>query len=355
VSSLLSLSHALAQAGTTEEIANRLSVAVPEVVDCDRMAVWLWDESKERLTSLSVWGREPDQAEYLLGVTITPEDTPYLIRMANEPKPMFFDESTADPYLCRLMAALGASVFAVIPIVVRDLFLGALSVSVTDRPERLRADGELLDLLTGVAGLAAPAIQNGRLVDQLRHRADHDGLTGLLNRVGFRQHIDAILTDTRLEEERVGMLFVDLNDFKRVNDVYGHETGDELLIQVATRLAAITRGSDEVARLGGDEFAIILANIDRADQVRAAELRARAAFLEPFLLGEISVAMSASVGGGIWPDDGLAVNELLMYADAAMYRDKVARRRSAHAPNEPAGGIDGERRTAPAVIVGGSV
>ncbi len=250
--------------------------------------------------------------------------------MASEPQPVFFDESTEDPYLCRLMAALGASVLAVIPIAVRDVFLGVLSVSVTERPERLRAHDELLDRLTGVAALAAPAIQNGRLVDQLRHRANHDGLTGLLNRVGFRQHIDGVLNDTRPVEERVGLLFVDLNDFKTVNDVYGHEAGDELLSQAAVRLAAISRGSDEVARLGGDEFAIILADVHRDDQVRAAEQRVRTAFLEPFLLGEISVSMSASVGGGVWPEDGPTVKELVTYADAAMYRDKAELRRSAH-------------------------
>ncbi len=326
VSSLLSLSHALAQAGTSEEIAERLAVAVPEVVDCDRMAVWVWDDSEERLTSLSVWGREPDQAGYLLGLTITAEDTPYLSRMASEPQPMFFDESTADPYLCRLMAALEASVLAVIPIAVRDVFLGALSVSVTERPERLRADDELLDRLTGVAGLAAPAIQNGRLVDQLRHRANHDGLTGLLNPVGFRQNIDAVLDNVGPGHGWVGLLFIDLNDFKRVNDVYGHEAGDELLSQAAVRLAAISRGSDEVARLGGDEFAIILADVHRDDQVRAAEQRVRTAFLEPFLLGGISVSMSASVGGVVWPADGDTVTELVKRADAAMYRDKANRR-----------------------------
>jgi diguanylate cyclase (GGDEF)-like protein len=337
VSSLLSLSHALAQAGTSEEIADRLSVAVPEVVDCDRMAVWLWDEREERLTSLSVWGRKPEQAAYLLGFTIGAEDTPYLGRMASEPQPVFFDESTADPYLCRLMAALDASVLAVIPIVVRDVFLGALSVSVTDRPERLRADSELLDRLTGVAALAAPAIQNGRLVDQLRHRANHDGLTGLLNPIGFRQNIGVVLDNVGPGHEHVGLLFIDLNDFKQVNDVYGHEAGDKLLSQVAGRLAAISRGSDEVARLGGDEFAITLADVHRDDQVRAAEQRVRTAFIEPFLLGEISVSMSASVGGVVWPVDGDTVAELVKRADAAMYRDKANLRDAAQARAEPRG------------------
>jgi diguanylate cyclase (GGDEF)-like protein len=323
VSSLHSLSHALAQAGTSEEIAERLSVAVPEVVDCDRMAVWLWDDDDERLTSLSVWGRKREQAAYLLGLTIAAEDTPYLSRMAVEPQPVFFDESTEDPYLCRLMTMLEASVLAVIPIVVRDVFLGALSVSVTDRPERLRPDSELVDRLTGVAALAAPAIQNGRLVDKLRHNANHDGLTGLLNPVGFRQHIGVVLDNVGPGRERVGLLFIDLNDFKAVNDVYGHEAGDELLSQAAGRMAAISRGSDQVARLGGDEFAIILADVHRDDQVRAAEQRVRAAFLEPFMLGKISVSMSASVGGVVWPADGDTVNELVKRADAAMYKDKA--------------------------------
>ena len=328
VSSLLSLSHALAQAGTSEEIAERLAVAVPEVVDCDRMAVWLWDENEERLTSLSVWGRKPEQATFLLGLTISAEDTPYLARMAVEPQPVFFDETTEDPFLCRLMATQDASVLAVVPIVARDVFLGALSVSVTDRPERLRPDGELTDRLTGVAALAAPAIQNGRLVDTLRHNASHDGLTGLLNLVGFRQRIDAALASARPGYEQVGLLFVDLNDFKAVNDLYGHEAGDELLRQAAERLRATGRGDDEVARLGGDEFAIVLADVHRDDQVRAAEGRVRTAFAEPFFLGDFATSITASVGGVVWPEDGRTVNELVRRADAAMYRDKAKLRRA---------------------------
>jgi diguanylate cyclase (GGDEF)-like protein len=327
VSSLLSLSHALAQAGTSQEVADRLAVAVPEVVDCDRMAVWLWDDREEHLTSLSVWGRKPEQVAYLLGLTISLADTPHLSHMATEPRPVFFDESTEDPYLCRLMAAMEASVLAVVPIVARDAFLGVLSVSVTDRPQRLRPGGELMERLTGVAALAAPAIQNGRLVDKLRHNASHDGLTGLLNLVGFRQHIDELLASARPGNERVGLLFVDLNDFKQVNDLYGHEAGDELLRHAAERLSATGRGNDEIARLGGDEFAIILADVHRDDQVRAAERRVRAAFAEPFLLGDIAASISASVGGVVWPDDGQTVNELVRRADAAMYRDKADYRR----------------------------
>ncbi len=149
-----------------------------------------------------------------------------------------------------------------------------------------------------------------------------------MNLVGFRQHIDRALSDVRPEHEQVGLLFIDLNDFKLVNDTYGHEGGAELLRQAATRLRGIGRGEDEVARLGGDEFAIILADVDQDDQVRAAEGRVRAAFREPFLLGAIPTTISASVGGVIWPEDGPTVNELVRRADAAMYQDKAERRRA---------------------------
>jgi diguanylate cyclase (GGDEF)-like protein len=326
VSSLLALSHALAQAGTSEEVAERLAVAIPEVVDCDGMAVWLWDDDDGRLRSLSAWGRKHEQAEYVRGLSVAPEDTPHLGRMIAEPHPLFFDKEADDPFIRGLMDTLDLAAFAVVPIVARNVFRGALTVSVSERPGRLRPDSELLEQLTGVAALAAPAIENGRLVDKLRHKASHDGLTGLLNRVGFRQHIDILMARAEGGHEQVALLFVDLNDFKQVNDLYRHEAGDELIRQAAERLSSIGRGSDEVARLGGDEFAIILPDVCRDDQLRAAELRVRTVFVEPFLLGEVSVSLSASVGGGIWPEDGRTVAELVRHADAAMYQDKAQAR-----------------------------
>ncbi len=210
-------------------------------------------------------------------------------------------------------------------------------MSVTEGPERLRPDGDLLQRLTGVAALAAPAIQNGQLVDQLRHKASHDGLTGLLNRVGFRQRIDAALARVGADDGRIGLLFVDLNEFKRINDLHGHEAGDELIRQAGARLSSLCRENDDVARLGGDEFAIILADVHLDEQVRAAERRVRDAFTAPFDVGGLSLSVGASVGGGIWPDDGQTVSALVRHADAAMYEDKAhSRSRSASAHLTPA-------------------
>jgi diguanylate cyclase (GGDEF)-like protein len=227
-----------------------------------------------------------------------------------------------------LMARLGVVALTTVPIVARDIFLGVLTVSVIEDPRRMRSDGELVERLSGVAALAATAIQNGQLVDKLRHKASHDPLTGLLNRVGFRQHIDHILDAARPAQGQVGLLFVDLDDFKQVNDAHGHDAGDELIRKAAHRLESTARAGDGVARLGGDEFAVILADVADHDQLRAAEARVRAAFREPFMLGDIVLSVGASVGGGVWPEDGQTVNELVSYADAAMYDDKARGRSS---------------------------
>ncbi len=326
VSALLSLSRALAQAGTSAEVAERLAASIPDVVDCDRIGVWLWDEGERSLRSLATWGRTPELATKMGDMRIAPEDTPHLQSMLEEPRPHFFEKGTDDLFIHQIMTRLDEVALTVVPIVSRDAFLGIVTASVSERPERLKADHDLIERLTGVASLAAPAIQNGRLVDKLRHRASHDGLTGLLNRVGFRQHIDTVLEQARPGEGRVGLLFIDLDEFKQVNDTYGHEAGDELLRQAADRLSTIGRDSDEVARLGGDEFAIVLADVRRDDQVRAAERRVRAVFNEPFALEHVLISISASVGGGIWPHDGKTVNDLVRHADAAMYLDKAAGR-----------------------------
>jgi diguanylate cyclase (GGDEF)-like protein len=334
VDSLLALSHALATAGTSAEVVDRLAAAVPAVVDCDRISVWLWNEFEQTLRSQASWRRTPEAVADLGDVRIASEDTPGLQKMLSERRPLFFDSSTDDVFVRQLMTKLDVVALTVVPIIARGAFLGILTVAVCDRPERLLSSSDLLERLTGVAALAAPAIQTGHLVDQLRHKASHDGLTGLLNRVGFRQQMDSALAAGDIGR-RVGLLFVDLNDFKRVNDLYGHDAGDQLLRQAGARLGEICREEDSVARLGGDEFAIILSEVDVDEQVRSAQRRVRAAFSKPFVVNGLELSIGASVGGGVWPDDGHTVTELIRRADAAMYADKADSRRECTAARLP--------------------
>jgi diguanylate cyclase (GGDEF)-like protein len=173
-----------------------------------------------------------------------------------------------------------------------------------------------------VVAQAGTALQTSRLVDEITHRARHDDLTGLANRAVFAERIEQALVDARESDEPVGLFFVDLDDFKGVNDERGHAAGDELLRVVAQRLAAAVRASDTVARLGGDEFAIVLSGIDDIGEIHAAALRVAEVFERPFAVDGEEIAVGASVGRATWPEDASEIEDLVRHADAAMYRAK---------------------------------
>ncbi len=326
VSALLSLAAALAHAGTTEEIARRLAEAMPRVIDCDRAAVWQWDERERTLRSGQTWGYLPAQAERHRAACLHLDSSPILTRLLATRDPQFLTvDAEDDPEVSGLLRELGSAATAIAPIVQRDEFLGVLTVSVVSEPERLRQAPELSEQLQGIASLAGPALQNGRLVDALAFQASHDALTGTLNRIGFGQVFDGAVAGARRSDGAIGLLFVDLDGFKEINDIHGHDVGDELLRHVAGRLSELVRGSDRVARLGGDEFALIFTDIDSLDELAAVAARVRAAFEVPFHLapGSAPILVGASVGEAAWPDAGHTVEALVRYADAAMYRDKA--------------------------------
>src|SRR5690606_19502058 len=123
----------------------------------------------------------------------------------------------------------------------------------------------------------------------------------------------------------VGVLLLDVDQFKEINDSLGHERGDELLVQISARLMGIFRGRDLVARLGGDEFAVLLPGLlSVEDAVHLAE-RARAAFTRPFTIGEMSVHVDTSIGVAVLPDHAVDVSDLIRKADVAMYTAKQRR------------------------------
>jgi diguanylate cyclase (GGDEF)-like protein len=169
-------------------------------------------------------------------------------------------------------------------------------------------------------------MQTAQLVDKVTHQARHDGLTGLANRVVFTEQIEIALTRADVTGQPVGLFFVDLDDFKRVNDQYGHHAGDELLCQVARRLLDTVRAVDTVARLGGDEFAIVLTGIGEPSEVESAAARVARAFEAPFQVAGAELSLGASVGLALWPDDAQEIEALMRHADAEMYRAKRAAR-----------------------------
>ncbi len=158
--------------------------------------------------------------------------------------------------------------------------------------------------------------------DRLRYLAYHDPLTGLPNRKLFAEQLEESLLWAQSNSLMVGLLFIDLDGFKKVNDTLGHEMGDRLLITVASRLNNCLRGSDTVARLGGDEFTVILRAIPKQEVAAKVAKKILLTITEPILLEGNVARVSASIGISIYPINSHDTETIIKQADAAMYRAK---------------------------------
>ncbi|MEX2333013.1 MAG: EAL domain-containing protein [Pseudohongiella sp.] len=157
---------------------------------------------------------------------------------------------------------------------------------------------------------------------QMEKLAFYDPLTGLENRRLFRDRLEQELKHLRRNKKAMALLFLDLDQFKRINDTLGHDAGDELLCTVAQRLRDCVREEDIVARLGGDEFTILLANIKNADDAGLVARKILRSLLEPVTLSTQEVTVSCSIGITVAPEDSMNASILMRNADLAMYRAK---------------------------------
>ncbi len=180
--------------------------------------------------------------------------------------------------------------------------------------------------ITGFAGIAYDISERRRRDEYTQHLAHHDELTGLPNRTLLHERLNVSLARALREKTLLGLLMVDLDHFKRINDSLGHHVGDQLLKVVSERIVAVVRNTDTVARMGGDEFVVLLA--DLADGAAAENVAAKIVkqVALPIVIGEHELSVTASVGICCYPGDGDAALSLLKNADAAMYKAKSAGR-----------------------------
>jgi diguanylate cyclase (GGDEF)-like protein/PAS domain S-box-containing protein len=180
------------------------------------------------------------------------------------------------------------------------------------------------DRVRGIVLTARDIDDRRAFEEQLRHRAFHDPLTQLANRALFYDRIEHALTRESRDDQQVALMFLDLDDFKVVNDEMGHGVGDELLVGVAGRLRAALRSADTVARLGGDEFGVLLEHIAGPNEVVQAAERLLARFDEPFIVHGEPHRVSLSIGIAVSGNGERSVDEMLRRADLAMYAAKRA-------------------------------
>lgn len=159
--------------------------------------------------------------------------------------------------------------------------------------------------------------------NQMEYLAYHDTLTELPNKLAFYEKVEGVLQSAKEQPAKHGMLFIDLDNFKQINDTYGHEYGDSILQQVAERLAGIIdREKDMIARIGGDEFLIFDYDLGSEGRLGEWKEQIKKVFDEPFLLGGDEFEVTMSVGCAIFPEHGLTLRSLVRNADIAMYRAK---------------------------------
>ena len=200
---------------------------------------------------------------------------------------------------------------------------------------RKRKDGSLIDLelfgvpvilegqQIGVLGMYNDISERIRNEERLQHLATHDPLTGLPNRSLFQDRLQNALEYAERNRKPVGILFMDLDGFKQVNDAYGHEIGDMVLRIVSKRLTRLLRPSDTVARLGGDEFAFILVHPLKGSAASKIAERIIRVLNEPIRVKDHTVTVSTSVGISLYPQDGTNPDDLMRNADHAMYAAKA--------------------------------
>jgi diguanylate cyclase (GGDEF)-like protein len=312
---LLELSTSLAELSTPGELATRLVQAMPAVIDCDCALVMLVRDGVARVAAhYGFESEDPDQLNAFEGLLRQHDLADVVVRSLTAPSPR------TKP----IMEAAGLHAMAAAPILLDGVLIGVLVAGVRSEAHRIEADPFVAERFKGLAGHAAVALRNSRLVDQIRYQSLHDPLTDLPNRALILDRAGQMMARAERNRHTAAVLFIDLDGFKEVNDTLGHGSGDELLQQVSGRLSAVARRSDTVGRIGGDEFVVLVEDAVQDVGVEAVAQRMLDVLGEPFQLSsrERPIAVQASIGIAI--GEKCTASEMLRDADIALYAAKAA-------------------------------
>ena len=322
--SIVAMSNDLARTMDPQLVGDRIARHIGQAVGASDCALSYWDQPADRVVTL---GYFPPERRNALQPSYALADYPATRTVLEQTRPAIID--TADPAADRQEVAYLASIhqqsMMIIPLVAAGTTIGTLEVTSDRRGAFGPRDVEMAEML---AGEAAMALENARLYDAIRHQALHDGLTGLANRALFRERVGRALDRSRGRDGHpFAILFIDLDDFKRLNDTLGHARGDDVLVAAARRVEESLRPTDMAARLGGDEFAVLLDDLNDEELALSIAIRLADALREPIHLSDASPSIAASIGVALSGSDPReTADDLLRNADVAMYAAKASSR-----------------------------
>ncbi len=298
-----------------EEVYRRLLELIKQAIPFDNATLFLWDKQGGRLVPTAQQGKFVD----LIGGVHFDHGVGFSGWVAKQKRPVLL----TDLHCGRRPDDSVVGCFMSVPLVVQGELIGVLNLS-HDAPKTFGDDH--LRLLTLIAGQAAATIQRLLVYGEMRRLAITDDLTNIYNRRHFLERLQGEIDRARRYGLNFSVMFIDIDNFKELNDSYGHQVGDKILAELATILKHWARSSDIVARYGGEEFVVLLPMTDKPRSVSAAErLRSRVQRHTFYRRKKLTV----SVGVASFPGDGDTVDQLLGRVDEALYMAKKTGRNRA--------------------------
>jgi diguanylate cyclase (GGDEF)-like protein len=326
---LLDACQALATSLVLEEVMELICRGVDQAFGLTSVDIYEYRPEPDEVVAVwSVVPDDPKMAAEFVGTSYSLKEHPH-IRRSFEPRRVneyHIDDpelATKDPALYDELVKWGEKSVIEVGLLFGDELMGVLSVGSTDKVMRL--DDVERELMIAFASTAAIALHNARLYRRIEEQAIEDGLTGLYNHRYFVERLSAEIARSKRYDEPLALLMIDVDDFKRFNDRYGHLTGDDALRAVSAVLRGeMRRGVDVASRYGGDEFAVILPHaaesaLDVAERVRRRIAAATFAGPDGSELGGVDV----SVGVATFPGPHAAADDLIRAADEALYEAKA--------------------------------
>ena len=323
------IDRAVLSATSASEIVATLLARLRDVYPCDAVCVTLMAPDGARSLPSLVYDYA-DGSRIHLRVDLHADHVQDLLDGPDSSAVAVSEGEGLPPYIAPL-AELGRRAFFVLPLRFQHQLVGVIALA--DLPEE-SADADARVQVRRLADQAAVALANARMLEQVRTLAYYDSLTGLPNRLSYKERLAKALDEANRRGKLVAAFFIDLDHFSRINDTLGHEAGDQLLQHVAARLRACCREradevglavdalDPEVARLGGDEFTVIMPGLADPEDAGKLARRILSSLAHPFRIESREIFVNASIGIAVYPFDGKDLETLLMHADTAMYKAK---------------------------------